>query len=67
MNKLEAQVDEERWRSVLYLHPVSVEPIIKVYLGFSVGGFSRLIQDHFQTLLNKDQQDDLARMYHIFS
>ena len=66
MNNLEARIEKERWTTSLYMNPVSKEPLIKACLGF-VGGFSGLLQDHVQTLLNKDKQYDLAQMYRIFS
>ena len=66
LKKLETRMDDEKRYVAHYLHPDSIEPLIKA-CQFSVGDFSSSIQDEFQTLMENDQQDDLARMHHLLS
>lgn len=69
MKKLEIRVYEEKQRVGLYfyLHPYSIIPLVKACVGVPVGAVLGLLQDGFQVMLDNNQQNDLARIYRLFS
>ena len=67
MKKAEARLEEEKGRVNLYLHPDIMGPLMKACLSVLVNGHSSLLRDEFQSLLDNDRQDDLARMYRLLA
>ena len=67
LKKAEARLEEEKGRVNLYLHPDIMGPLMRECLSVLVNGHSSLLRDEFQSLLDNDRQDDLARMYRLLA
>lgn len=67
MKKAESRLDEEQSRIDLYLHDDITKPLMDTCLEVLVSDHSILIRDEFQTLLDIERQEDLARMYRLLS
>lgn len=67
MKKAEARLEEERGRVDLYLHPDITKNLTDTCLDVLVAEHASLLHDEFQSLLDGERQDDLARMYRLLS
>ena len=65
--KVEAWMDEEKWRVEQYLHPESITPVMETCFRAYLTAHSGSLKSKFQLLLDRDQQDDLARMFRVFA
>ncbi|KAJ1549304.1 hypothetical protein HK405_005924, partial [Cladochytrium tenue] len=67
MKKAEARLAEEENRIHLYLHNSTMKPLTLSCETTLIKSHTLPIQDEFQTLLDRDQIDDLKRMYSLLS
>ena len=67
MKKAEARLEEEKTRVGLYLHQECMNPLMKTCLQVLVTDHSTRLRDEFQSLLDMDRQEDLARMYRLLA
>lgn len=67
MKKAENRLDEEKNRVGLYLHQDIMNVLMKTCLQVLVTDHSTLLRDEFQSLLDMDRQEDLARMYRLLA
>ncbi|KAJ3326114.1 hypothetical protein HDU76_013004 [Blyttiomyces sp. JEL0837] len=67
MKKAETRLAEEESRVQLYLHATTHKPLITTCESVLIKHHIPPIQDEFQSLLDQDQVDDLARMYGLLS
>ena len=67
MKKAENRLDEEKNRVAMYLHTDIMSILMKTCLSVLVTDHSTLLRDEFQTLLDMDRQEDLARMYRLLA
>ncbi|KAI9672478.1 MAG: hypothetical protein M1817_003244 [Caeruleum heppii] len=67
MKKAETRLEEEKDRVGLYLHPDIMSPLMRTCQQVLIAEHSALLRDEFQSLLDNDRQDDLARMYRLLS
>lgn len=67
MKKAETRLDEEKNRVGMYLHPDIMNTLMKTCLAVLVTDHSTLLRDEFQSLLDMDRQEDLARMYRLLA
>ncbi|KAJ3101218.1 hypothetical protein HDU97_001569 [Phlyctochytrium planicorne] len=67
MKKAEARLIEEENRVQLYLHQHTNRPLITTCETVLIKNHTAPIQDEFQSLLDQDQVEDLARMYGLLS
>ncbi|MCJ1312092.1 hypothetical protein MMC25_005766 [Agyrium rufum] len=67
MKKAEKRLEEEKERVTNYLHPDIMTHLMKCCLEVLVTAHSPLLRDEFQTLLDEDRQEDMARMYRLLS
>ncbi|KAJ3099328.1 hypothetical protein HDU96_010738 [Phlyctochytrium bullatum] len=67
MKKAEARLIEEENRVQLYLHQTTHKPLITTCETVLIKNHTAPIQEEFQSLLDQDQTDDLARMYGLLS
>ena len=67
MKKAENRLEEEKDRVGLYLHQDIMNTLMKTCLQVLVTDHSTLLRDEFQSLLDMDRQDDLARMYRLLA
>lgn len=65
MKKAEARLEEERQHVTLYLHPEIMNPLIKQCCTTLIADHAAILRDEFQSLLNNDRLEDLARMYKL--
>jgi cullin 1 len=63
MKKAETRLGEEEDRVGLYLHADIMNPLKKVCEQVLIAEHSALLRDEFQSLLDGERQEDLARMY----
>ncbi|KAI5307034.1 hypothetical protein KEM56_005427 [Ascosphaera pollenicola] len=67
MKKAEARLDEEQARINLYLHPDITKALMQACEDVLVAQQSAILRDEFQSLLDAEREDDLARMYRLLS
>ncbi|KAI9327739.1 Cullin [Zopfochytrium polystomum] len=67
MKKAEARLAEEENRIHLYLHNSTMRPLTLSCETTLIKDHTQPIQDEFQPLLDRDQIDDLTRMYALLS
>ncbi|WVR06630.1 hypothetical protein IAU60_003662 [Kwoniella sp. DSM 27419] len=67
MKKAETRLQEEADRVNMYLHDSTRSDLKVKCEAVLISGHSKLMWDEFQTLLDADRVDDLARMYNLLS
>jgi cullin 1 len=67
MKKAESRLQEEDGRVDLYLHPDIRQHLMFACESVLIGEHSGILRDEFQTLLDNDRREDLARMYDLLS
>ena len=67
MKKAEARLDEEDERIKMYLGPNIAEPLRRICNTALIVDHETLLREKFQSLLDNDQVDDMARMYNLLS
>jgi len=65
MKKAEARLEEEKQHVTLYLHAEIMSPLIKQCCTTLIADHAGILRDEFQSLLNNDRLEDLARMYKL--
>ncbi|CAD5227534.1 unnamed protein product [Bursaphelenchus okinawaensis] len=65
LKKVESRLREERDRCMLYLHPSSLDPLIKICHLVLIKQHLAAFNVEFDQLLNNDKDDDMARMFHL--
>ncbi|KFY68064.1 hypothetical protein V496_01311 [Pseudogymnoascus sp. VKM F-4515 (FW-2607)] len=67
MKRAEARLDEEEERVKMYLDPNIAEPLRRICNTALIADHETLLRGEFQSLLDNDQVDDMARMYNLLS
>lgn len=67
MKKAEIRLQEEEQRVQMYLHPDIGLPLKKCCNQVLIADHAILLRDEFQSLLNNDREEDMARMYNLLS
>ncbi|CAD5234943.1 unnamed protein product [Bursaphelenchus xylophilus] len=63
LKKVETRLNEEKDRCVLYLHELSLEPLLKTCHLVLIKNHLPAFNVEFEQLLNNDKDDDMARMF----
>ncbi|ODQ55601.1 Cullin-domain-containing protein [Saitoella complicata NRRL Y-17804] len=67
MRKVEARLNEEESRVVMYLHPSTRKGLMQASESVLIAAKAELLQEEFQPLLDSDKRDDLSRMYNLLN
>jgi cullin 1 len=67
MKKAETRLDEEKERVELFLLAEILGPLNRACETALISDHSLILREEFQNLLDRDRQDDLARMYKLLS
>jgi cullin 1 len=67
MKKAEARLQEEEDRVNMYLHPDIAIPLKKECNQVLIADHAPLLKEEFQTLLDTDREEDMARMYNLLA
>ncbi|KAF2279299.1 Cullin-domain-containing protein [Westerdykella ornata] len=67
MRKAETRLEEEKDRVSLYLLSEIMSPLMRACEKALITNHVEMLRDEFQTLLDEDKQQDLARMYKLLA
>ncbi|CAK7198718.1 ubiquitin ligase (cullin) of SCF [Sporothrix eucalyptigena] len=67
MKKAETRLAEEEKRVQLYLHPDIAGPLKRCCNQALIADHANLLRDEFQSLLDNNREEDMARMYSLLS